>query len=332
LEHILSVMRLLFLICFSLFNLLAYAQEIAFTIPEKDLIPEGIAHDPTTNKLYVSSTYKRKIIEIDMATGKSKEFIREAQDDIPGVIGMRVDAKRRHLWACAATAGEGMPVRGLENNNDKTGLYQYDLKSGKLLQHYTIEKDTLFHFINDVAITSDGQVFVTDTGNGKLYKASSNGRLELFYTFNGYAPNGIDVADNGDLIIAVYGKPNAFIRLNPKTKSLKTIALPGNEQVGADGLYSYKNYLIAIQPSHRDRVVAIYPLTSEATIGTEVQTIIDPNNASLFQPTTGVVVGNEFYFIANSQLQHFRKLHREGKGKYSMDLLRDVVIMKVKLP
>ena len=122
----------------------ACAQGIAFTIPEKDLIPEGIAHDPITNKLYVSSTFKRKIIEIDMATGQSKEFIREGQDEIPGVLGMRIDPKRRHLWVSAATAGEAMPVRGLEETTDQTGLYQYDLSTGKLLMRYTLDRDTLF--------------------------------------------------------------------------------------------------------------------------------------------------------------------------------------------
>ena len=309
----------------------ADAQETAFTIAEKDLIPEGIAHDPLKNKLYVGSTYKRKIIEVDMATGRSKEFIREAQDEIPGVIGMRVDPKRRHLWACAATAGEAMPVRGLESNTDKTGLYQYNLETGKLIKRYTVDPDTLFHFINDVVISPEGIVYVTDTGAGKIFRTNKNGKLDLFFSFNGYYPNGIDIAANGDLVIAVYGKPNGFVRLNPKTKAWSLMELPTGEEVGGDGLYSYKNSLLAIQPDNGERTVALYHLRNGRTID-NIQTVVDARHPALFQPTTGVIVADDFYFIANSQLQHFRKLFREGNGTYSMDSLIDVAILKVKLP
>jgi len=307
----------------------AFAQGIAFTIPEKDLIPEGIAHDPMTNKLYVSSTFKRKIIEIDMTTGQSKEFIREGQDEIPGVLGMRIDAKRRHLWACAATAGEAMPVRGLEEITDQTGLYQYDLSTGKLLMRYTLDRDTIFHFINDVVVSPEGTVYVTDTGAGKIYKASSNGKLDVVFSFDAYYPNGIDITDDGDLVIAVYGNPNGLVRLNPNTKAWSLMELPSGEQVGADGLYFHKNSLIAIQPSSRDRMVAVYNLRDKHFVD-KIQTIVDSNHTALSQPTTGVIVAGEFYFVANSQLQHFRKLFKTGT--YSMDALNDVVILKVKLP
>ena len=307
----------------------AFAQGIAFTIPEKDLIPEGIAHDPMTNKLYVSSTFKRKIIEIDMVTGQSKEFIREGQDEIPGVLGMRIDPKRRHLWACAATAGEAMPVRGLEETTDQTGLYQYDLSTGKLLMRYTLDRDTIFHFINDVVVSPEGTVYVTDTGAGKIYRASSNGKLDVVFSFDGYYPNGIDITDDGDLVIAVYGNPNGLVRLNPNTKAWSLIELPSGEQVGADGLYFHKNSLIAIQPSSRDRMVAVYNLRDKHFVD-KIQTIVDSNHTALSQPTTGVIVAGEFYFIANSQLQHFRKLFKTGT--YPMDALNEVVILKVKLP
>ncbi|HZB12832.1 MAG TPA: hypothetical protein VE467_07390 [Chryseolinea sp.] len=307
----------------------AFAQGIAFTIPEKDLIPEGIAHDPVTNKLYVSSTFKRKIIEIDMVTGQSEEFIREGQDEIPGVLGMRIDPKRRHLWACAATAGEAMPVRGLEETTDQTGLYQYDLSTGKLLMRYTLDRDTIFHFINDVVVSPEGTVYVTDTGAGKIYRASSNGKLDVVFSFDGYYPNGIDITDDGDLVIAVYGNPNGLVRLNPNTKAWSLIELPSGEQVGADGLYFHKNSLIAIQPSSRDRMVAVYNLRDKHFVD-KIQTIVDSNHTALSQPTTGVIVAGEFYFIANSQLQHFRKLFKTGT--YPMDALNEVVILKVKLP
>jgi hypothetical protein len=308
-----------------------FAQDVAFTISEKDLIPEGIAYDPVTERFFVSSTYKRKIIEVEKRTGKWKEFIAEGEDRIPGVIGMRVDAKRRHLWACAATAGEGMPVRGLESVTNQTALYQYDLRSGKLIQKFLIENDTVFHFLNDVAVAPDGKVYVTDTGAGRIYSTNNTtGKLELFVQLDGYMPNGIDWTSDRDLVVAVYGNPNALIRLDPKTKQVSVITLPPNEKVTADGLYFYKNSLIAVQPNNPQRVIMRYNFKIKTEIN-EIVSLGNQNHPVFFQPTTGVIVADEFYFIANSQLQHFRKMFAEGKGKYPMNALRDVVIMKVKL-
>lgn len=310
--------------------LMLQGQEVAFTIAEKDLIPEGLAYDPVKRKLYVSSTYKRKILEIDMATGQQSEFIPEGNEGIPGVIGMRVDPERRHLWACAATAGEGMPVRGLETVTDQTGVFQYDLETGKLIRKYTLGKDSTFHFMNDLAIAKDGTVYVTDTGAGKIYRITPSDNMNEFISLQGMHPNGIDLTDKGDLVVAVYGAPHAFLRIDPVTKKHTVIRLPENEKVGGDGLYFYKNSLIAIQPFDRQRIVARYELSSDTTI-TKVTTFVDPDHSSLFQPTTGVIVGNEFYFIANSQLQHFRKLFRETNGRYPLDQLHDVVILKARL-
>jgi hypothetical protein len=41
---------------------------VAFTVPGKDLIPEGITVDPTTGTFFLSSIRKRKIVAIDRAT------------------------------------------------------------------------------------------------------------------------------------------------------------------------------------------------------------------------------------------------------------------------
>ena len=63
---------------------------VAYTIPEKDLIPEGITYDAGGKKLYMGSIYKRKVISID-STGVVKDFIKEGQDGLLGILGMKVD-------------------------------------------------------------------------------------------------------------------------------------------------------------------------------------------------------------------------------------------------
>jgi len=55
--------------------------EIAFTIPDRTIIPEGIAYDETSRSFFVSSQYQRKIVRID-ARGAVSDFITQRQDGI----------------------------------------------------------------------------------------------------------------------------------------------------------------------------------------------------------------------------------------------------------
>ncbi|MBA3555973.1 MAG: hypothetical protein H0W29_14595, partial [Gemmatimonadales bacterium] len=56
---------------------------VAFTVSETDLVPEGIAWDPTSRSLFLSSTYRRKIVRID-SLGRATDFVREGQDGLGG--------------------------------------------------------------------------------------------------------------------------------------------------------------------------------------------------------------------------------------------------------
>jgi len=62
----------------------------AFTVAESDLIPEGLAWDARSRKLYLGSIAKRKIVEI-APDGLVRDFIATGQDGIGSVIGMKVD-------------------------------------------------------------------------------------------------------------------------------------------------------------------------------------------------------------------------------------------------
>jgi len=133
-------MKITFVNCLSLILLVfaaVSAQErsrTAFKISEPDLIPEGIAYDRRTKTFYVGGTYLRKIISIDQK-GTVKNFTGEAQDGLRGVLGMRVDEKRRVLWAISSDAGLSMPIKG--NPRDCLGcseVLKYDLQTGRLLR------------------------------------------------------------------------------------------------------------------------------------------------------------------------------------------------------
>jgi hypothetical protein len=57
--------------------------------------------------------------------------------------------------------------------------------------------------------------------------------------------------------------------------------------------------------------------------------VLEADHPLLRQPTTGVVVGNDFYYIANAQLQFFRAMYKNGV--YDKSALADVAVVKVPL-
>ncbi len=97
----------------------------AFRIPEKDLIPEGIAYDPEDDSFYVGSLLKRKIVHV--RHDRSVADLVGPKEGIPGdVLGLRVDAERRRLWA-AVVVRAGRP-----KDRPSSALLLVELPTGRI--------------------------------------------------------------------------------------------------------------------------------------------------------------------------------------------------------
>ena len=68
----------------------SHPSTVAFEIPERDLLPESIAHDPADGSFYVGSMHKRKIVQI-AANRSMRDFVTSGADG----LGMKVDPRRR---------------------------------------------------------------------------------------------------------------------------------------------------------------------------------------------------------------------------------------------
>lgn len=304
--------------------------QVAFKIEEGDLIPEGIAYDPRARIFYVGSTYKRKIVGVN-EKGVARDFTGEAQDGLLGALGMKVDVKRRLLWVVSSNAGGAMPGKGL--GRDCLGcsaVFKYDLRAGRLVKKYVLSNQPNVHFLNDLTLNSRGDAFITDTVTGDIYLISRRkDELELFTSLGQKAfPNGVDLSgDEKHLFVAAAGGIQV---VDLRDKKARTLKLPdGASPVVIDGLYFYKGSLIAIQPFADQRKVVRYSLDEGANAFTKVE-VIEPEHPLFQQPTTGVIVGGDFYYIANSQLQLFRSLYKPDAA-YDKDKLRGVVVLRVRL-
>ncbi len=279
---------------------------VAFRIPEPDLIPEGMTHDPVTGRFFVGSFAKRKIVQVDRE-GKATDFIREGQDGFLCSVGMRVDPKRRRLWANTCAAPH-MKTRGPEVK-EETGIYEYDVDSGRLLAKAMVPKTSEGHIFNDMTLDANGDLYVSGFGGDVIYRVDGKKceATEFVRTPAGFEPNGIALSGDGRLLY-VAGTTGVSI-VDVASKAISRLRTPANVQTfDVDGLYWYENSLIAVQqnqpfPAAGSRVARFFLSDDGARV--ERLAVLDEKHPLHDQPTTGVVVGDRFYYIANSQFTKF---------------------------
>ncbi|MGH9748102.1 MAG: hypothetical protein ACRD59_18555 [Candidatus Acidiferrales bacterium] len=286
---------------------------------ERDLAPEGIAYDPIDKSFYVSSLSKHKIVRI-ASDGSAKDFKSSQQDGLGATLGMKVDAKRRYLWVTSDLfAGD--------SKESRFALYQYDLKTGALrFKHQSAPGAE--GFLNDVALNSAGEAFTTNTTTGEVFRASPDrDGLKPFLPRDAVGQaNGIAVsADDKVLFVAGW---IGVARVDISTKQFKLLAKPLNiSDAGLDGLYFCRGSLVGIQNPdlHPARVVR-YFLNPQMDAITRAD-VLESYNPLFEVPTTGTIVGDSLYFMANTQIDKMKP----HDAMPPPSELSDIRILKLKL-
>jgi WD40 repeat protein len=305
-----------------------HAQEIAFTVAEKDLIPEGITHDPAMGDFFISSIFKDKIVKV--SKGKITDFITTGHEGFMGGVGLHIDAKRRILWAVSGN---------ILGKKFRRGIHAFDLTTGKLLKKVTFPTDTAKNFFNDLVIADDGAVYVTDTfGHGvwkwgldmespdkkdvKPVKLILDGKVEW--------PNGITISPDNEYLFVAAG--NGLKRINITTGHVESLSMPDGTVTskGLDGIEFYNNSIVAVQNNHEknsDMKVVRYFLSENNDVIEKID-VIDTGNKYFDIPTTLVIVNDELFVLANSQLGN---LDQENQKIRQPEKLTQTFILKYKL-
>src|SRR6516164_1561745 len=112
--------------------------KVAFTVPEKDLFPEGLAYDPAKRVFYMGSMHRRKIVRIT-EKGEVSDFVKPDLYHLQPIGGVHVDPADAH----------------------SSELYHFDAQ-GRLLERYS-PPGTGRHGLNDLVLYSSSTIYVTDT-------------------------------------------------------------------------------------------------------------------------------------------------------------------------
>lgn len=282
---------------------------IAYRIPFKDLITEAITYDAKTKSFFISAVRKRKILRLD-ASGKLSDFITK---NIWGANGLGIDAKRRILYA-SSTAYDS--IEGFdESKAGEIALFAFNLDTGALIAKYDAPKGALF---DDLTVAPDGTVYVSDSTGSLLRLTPGAKELETFVAKGTMrSPQGSAFA-NGTLYVADYG--GAIWAVNAKTGATQRLDIPEDVAViGIDGLEYHDGTLIGVQNGITpNRVVRFWLDGNRVTRSA----ILDMNHELMSEPTIGVVVGKDFYYLAASQ----------NRRVVTKQELHDAVVLKIRLP
>ena len=176
-------------------------------------VPESVAFDAKGNILYVACI-----------NGKPDE-----KDGNGTIAKVGVDGKIQATdWATGLDAPKGMGIHG---GNlfvaDITQVRTISLATGKITSSIELEGSK---FLNDITIDKKGNVYVSDTQAGRIYKVKDN-KAEVYFEspeLNGV--NGLLALDNG-LFIVNFADGNAF-----KLSADKKLSPAGKVAEGADGV------------------------------------------------------------------------------------------------
>lgn len=296
---------------------------IAFTIPEKDLLPENVAYDPVERAFYVGSNRKGKIVKVDNQ-GKVTDFIAPRQDGLWMVIGMKIDAARRVLWV-NSSSGDNL-IGYQKSDSSPAGVFKFALPSGKLIKKYVLDKPGETHFFNDLVINRKGDLFITHMfKEAALYRiAADRDELELLARPENFSePNGITFSDDERFLFVATAEGVSAFEVDHMARHQLT-APPNVSLKDIDGLYFYKRSLIAIHPGRK--LVRRYFLDDALKSVNRAETI-ESHHPMFDVPTTGVIVNDMFYYIANAQFGSFSK---DG-SLFPLERLYEPVILKVTL-
>lgn len=233
-------------------------------------IPESVVYAPKQNLLFVSNI-----------NGKPDQ---KDQHGFISTISPSNGSIVKLNWITGLNAPKGMAVN--DNNSrlyvsDITNLVEIDIDGKKIVKIFNAPGSA---FLNDVAMDSQGNIYVSDTVTNTIYKLdrdvnnSNNTTLQAWLRspqLNG--PNGLHVDNSKNrLIVASLGemsKPGAGIKVvDLKNKSISSLGQEGSTSPfgGLDGIESdatETHYYVTDNPAGR-----LYDVNAN---GTEYSTLIE---------------------------------------------------------
>jgi sugar lactone lactonase YvrE len=297
---------------------------VAFELPGRDLLVEGIAYDPREDRFYLGSVHRARILTVTRSGSVTPLAgggpIRWAP------LGLRVDPKRRALWV--ATAALPQTAGYSPADSGRSAILRYDLTTGRLTGRHEVQPDGAPHLIGDLIVSRRGDVFATDSRAPVLWRIPAGGdslqrflESPLLLSAQGLALT----PDERFLYVADYARGILRVDLRKRVVTL-TEAADSILTLGIDGLYYHAGGLLGIQNGVTPHRVTRFTLDKAGSRVIRSE-LLERAHPRYQEPTLGVLVADELYYVANSQWERFGEDGRVAQP----DSLRPTVVLRLRL-
>ena len=264
--------------------------EMAFMLADPGILAEDIAYDPRSNSFLITSVLKKKILRVTF-DGKATDFV-SSPSQWP-MMAVKVDPIHNLVWATEVALDGFTTVP--KSDWGRSALVCFDLRTGAVVRRIEGPAKSA---LGDMALTPDGVPIVSDGDGGGVYRVA-DGRLQLINGRDFISPQTPEVlADGEHALVPDYARGVGLLDL--RTSQVAWLNQQHDVALnGIDGLYFNRGSLILTQNgTSPERVIRLRLNPSLSRVIS--QEIIEQATPTLGDPTHGVIVGDYFYYIANS--------------------------------
>jgi len=270
----------------------ASTAETAFSLSDPGLVAEDIDFDPASKSFLITSVLEKKIVRVS-ESGAATDFA-QSPSHWP-MLAIKIDAARKLVWA-TEVALDGFTAAP-KADWGRSAVLCFDYATGKLLRRVEGPAGAA---LADVVLAPNGDLILSDGEKGGVYRLR-NGNLQLMDGTDFISPQTAAMLPDGKRVfVPDYLRGIGILDLDSGSlKWLVQQATPGATLNGVDGLYFHRGSLFVTQNgTSPERVVRLNLDPSFSRIVSSE--IIERNTPTLGDPTHGVFVGDDFYYIANS--------------------------------
>lgn len=297
------------------------AQEAFSIAPEYGLI-EGISFDPAEERFLLGSITERSIYERRPDGVISTYYAGGLWSD----WGFRsfVLSGEGELWATSVGLQQAKNTRLAHVG--ASALLQFNLSDGEVLdRRIFLPIEGMFEF-DAIAADGLGNIYVANTGNRSIERLSrrNGGRLETLAEQKFRIIQGLALKKDGKVLIAS-DQVLGLARIDLPFGRVRRLEPPADVVLtGIDGIYPYGDSIIAIQNGLLPNKILRIRLSADWKQIEAVEEL-DAGHAAYGVPTHGVIVGDSFYYIANSQ---WRKYDDSGE---QLEPLTSTIVLRIDL-
>jgi hypothetical protein len=229
----------------------------------------------------------------------------QTQPELGAVFGIAVDTVRNVIWASSAANAAMKKLVPAANkaaapaDSELAALVAIRISDGKLLRRIPVPPSVTNSSPGDIALAPNGDVLMSDSQAGVLWwlRGAADSLIGIRHALL-RSPQGIVLSPDSRVAwVADYS--HGLLRIELANRKVERVAdLPGHSTVGIDGLVQFGQTLIAVQNGFSPSQVLQIVLNADGTRVVQ-QTVID-RTTSAPSPTGGIVLNDEFIYIANS--------------------------------